>query len=142
MQVRGKGCSPDIASRIVGLLMADVGIGCVYTPSPAAPPAAQQQQVEQPKPKAPRARKVTPEVSAYIRNAHGTPIPEILDQVHQLYGVQLSSGSVYKEWQSAHLARAQATPTTQAGPSDTSDTEKLSSKFVAKTIDKARTFIP
>lgn len=122
--------------------MADVGIGCVYTPSPAAAPAAQQQPAKPPKPKVPRQRKVTPQVSAYIRAAHGTPIPEILHQVEQRFGVQLSSGSVYKEWQSAHLARAHGTPTTQACPSAASDSRKLSSNFVAKTIDKARTFTP
>jgi len=102
-----------MASRIVGLLLADVGLARglypITTRSAPTPPAAPAEQSNQ-EPK-PRPRKVTPAIAAHIRGAHGYTPAEVCDQVLRLFGVQLSRRAVYKEWQSAHLARTQGTPT-------------------------------
>ena len=111
---QGKGCSPEMASRIVGLLLADVGLARgVYPVSPTRPAPPPQQPAPQPaEPRQyHRRRKVTPDIAAHIRDAHGFTPDEVCTQVLERFGVRLSQGAVYKEWQSAHLARRQATPT-------------------------------
>lgn len=113
-----RGCSPEVASRIVALLMADVGIGRVYTSNPmatTATPAATQ--AKQPTPR-PTRRKVTPAVSAFILSVQHLKVPEILNQLKQRFGVQLGQATIYKEWQSRHLYVPPGPPHPhQAGPS-------------------------
>lgn len=107
MRFRGKGCSPEMAQRIVELLLNDSGVcgllagtlnSRLDTPTrqlqpggiaPAAPVVEKRRR---------RSRKLSNQVVDFLHARRDLPIPELLREVQERFGITLSSGSVYKAW--------------------------------------------
>lgn len=107
MRFRGKGCSPEMAQRIIELLLNDSGVSGLLagtlnsrldTPArqnpggePIAVPAAVGKRRR-------KSRKLSSQVVEFLHARRDLPIPELLREVQTRFGVTLSSGSVYKAW--------------------------------------------
>jgi hypothetical protein len=106
MRFRGKGCSPEMAQRIIELLLNDSGVSGLLAGtlnSRLDTPARQNQPGEI----APvvvvgkrrrKSRKLSAQVVEFLHARRDLPIPELLKEVETKFGVTLSSGSVYKAW--------------------------------------------
>lgn len=118
-----------MARRIVGILLSDTGISGALAQALQSKPGGQAHQADQaqrPLEHKGRQSKLTPEMRAFIRSAHGIPVPDILEQISTRFGVSLSRSAVYTEWRSAHLPLG--SPTLSAPPG-----RLQSPKTIAKT---------
>jgi len=108
MRFRGKGCSPEMAQRIVELLLNDSGVcgllagtlnSRLDTPVRQMPNGSTQISaapvVEK---RRRRLRKLNHQVVDFLHARRELPIPELLREVQERFGITLSSGSVYKAW--------------------------------------------
>lgn len=105
---RGKGCSPEMAQKIIELLLNDSGVCGLLAgtlESRLDSPKRQQQlqaaaaasQTAMDKPRR-RSRKLSAPVVDFLHQRRDLPIPELLKEVKERFGVTISSGSVYKAW--------------------------------------------
>ena len=106
---RGKGCSPEMAQKIIELLLNDSGVCGLLAgtlESRLDSPKRQQQlqaqaaaasQSVQDKPRR-RSRKLSGPVVDFLHARRDLPIPDLLREVKDRFGVTISSGSVYKAW--------------------------------------------
>ena len=89
------GCSPDMAARIVNLLMVDIGIRLEPRQIvKAEPPATEPIKLH-------RNTKVTPDVATWIHAHHELTPTEIVHQVRELFGISITANLVYKIWNRA-----------------------------------------
>ena len=105
MRFRGKGCSPEMAQRIVELLLNDSGVcgllastlnSRLDTPTRQMPGAEPIIQVIEKRRR--RSRKLSNQVVDFLHARRDLPIPDLLQEVQERFGITLSSGSVYKAW--------------------------------------------
>ena len=101
MKRAGKGCSPEMAERIVGLLLNDSGIGGLLaqqlTPRPS--PSVEPTPAPAPVKRGPKtSHKLTPQVIAFLQASRHLPMPEIRREVQTAFGITLSAPSIYKAW--------------------------------------------
>lgn len=106
---RGKGCSPQMAQKIIELLLNDSGVcgllagtlesrlDCPKRQQQLQAQAAAASQSSNHKPRR-RSRKLSAPVVDFLHARRDLPIPELLEEVKERFGVTISSGSVYKAW--------------------------------------------
>ena len=108
MRFRGKGCSPEMAQRIVELLLNDSGVcgllagtlnSRLDTPVRQLPNGVMQvSAVPVVEKRRRRLRKLNNQVVDFLHARRELPIPDLLREVQERFGITLSSGSVYKAW--------------------------------------------
>jgi hypothetical protein len=108
VRFRGKGCSPEMAQRIIELLLNDSGVCGLLAgtlESRLDSPKRRQDLIPeqasaqaQPEKTRRRCRKLSDPVVAFLHARRELPIPDLLQEVQQRFGVTLSPGSVYKAW--------------------------------------------
>ena len=95
MKFRGKGCSREMADRIVDLLLSDCGIppdSDYRNPEPKPAPAPPEP-IRRRKP-----RKLTDAVVRYIQEHRDKQMPALLAAVQETFGISLSEVSIYRAW--------------------------------------------
>ena len=115
-----KKCTPEMANRIIALLMSQTGtdfhdhppvmqLGRSAKPKPALPLPAITTRMESDKRRQPHKRNQTPiEVREFVLTNRHMEMPALLNAIRSNYGISRSDGWVYRQWQDARLVAAAA----------------------------------